>query len=50
MKGNPMTNPAILTVKTIAALIEASDAEDTKDAEQVLKMIRALLDTTEKKA
>jgi hypothetical protein len=38
-----MTSPEVLKVKTIAALIEASDADDEDDAKQVLKMIRQLL-------
>jgi hypothetical protein len=38
-----MTSPEVLKVKTIAALIEASDSDDPKDAAEVLRMIRLLL-------
>jgi hypothetical protein len=40
-----MTSPEILKVKTIAALIEASDGDDEDDAKAVLKLIKALLGT-----
>jgi hypothetical protein len=39
-----MTSTDVLRVKTIAALIEASDTDDPKDAAEVLRMIRALLE------
>jgi hypothetical protein len=45
-----MTSPANITVKTIAALIEAIDTDDQKDAEQAIRMIKALIETVEKKA
>lgn len=45
-----MTSPDILKVKTIAALIEAADSDDAKDAAEVLRMVRALLGSDEKKS
>ena len=45
-----MTSPATIALKTIAALIEASDVDDVKDADQAVKMIKALLETIEKKS
>lgn len=44
-----MTSTATLKAKMIATLIEASDLEDPKDCEQILKMVKALLEE-EKKA
>lgn len=38
-----MTSPDVLKCKTIAALLEAIDADDPKDAAEALKMIRALI-------
>jgi hypothetical protein len=38
-----MTNPEILKVKAILALIEAGDADDEDDAKAMVKMIRALV-------
>jgi hypothetical protein len=43
-----MANAATLQVKMIAALIEAIDADDEKDAEQAIRMIRSLLAAPEK--
>jgi hypothetical protein len=40
-----MTAPATIQVKMIAALLEAIDADDVKDAEQAIRMIRALVET-----
>jgi hypothetical protein len=45
-----MTATATIQVKTIAALIEAIDSDDAKDAEAAVKMIRAILDATETKS
>ena len=45
-----MTSPDVLRVKTIAALIEASDSDDPKDAAEVLRMIRTILESGEKAA
>jgi signal transduction histidine kinase len=45
-----MTATATLQVKTIASLLEAIDADDVKDAETAVKLIRAILDATEKKS
>jgi hypothetical protein len=38
-----VTSPDIIKVKTIAALLEAIDAGDPKDAAEALKMIRMLV-------
>jgi hypothetical protein len=45
-----MTATATLQVKMIASLIEAIDSDDKADAEQAVKMIRAILDATAKQA
>jgi hypothetical protein len=39
-----MTSPATLQVKMIAALLEAIDADDVKDAEQAIRMVKAMLE------
>jgi hypothetical protein len=38
-----MTNPEILKIKMIAALLEAIEDDDEDDAKQAIKQIRALL-------
>jgi hypothetical protein len=39
-----MTSPDVLKLKILAAILEAIDPDDPKDAEQAVRMIRALLD------
>ena len=43
-----MTSPEILRAKAIAAILEAADLDDAKDAEQALRLIRQLLETPAK--
>jgi hypothetical protein len=44
-----MTNASTIALKTIASLIEAIDADDPKDADLAVKMIKAILEAGEKK-
>jgi hypothetical protein len=44
-----MTATATIQLKMIAALLEAIDSDDQKDAEQAVKMIKSLLSSTEAK-
>jgi hypothetical protein len=44
-----MTNPEILKVKAIKAILEAIEDEDAKDAEQALAMVQGILGTSPEK-
>jgi hypothetical protein len=39
-----MTNPNTVTLKMVAALLEAIDVDDAKDAERAVATIKALLE------
>jgi hypothetical protein len=43
-----MTHPDLLKIKAIAAILEAIEADDEKDAKTALRMIEALMGTAEK--
>jgi hypothetical protein len=43
-----MTNPEIIKIKTIAAILEAIDSDDEDDAKNALKMIKAIMGGQEK--
>jgi hypothetical protein len=38
-----MTNPEIIRLKAIVAILEAIDQDDEKDARQAIEMIRGLV-------
>jgi hypothetical protein len=44
-----MTSPQVLTVKAIATPIEASDQDDPKGWEQVIRMIKGPLEAASEK-